>query len=260
MDLERGDDDRARRGGRPRRSSADVLADAAAELFLEQGYGRTTVDQIAARAGVSRATFFNYFAAKSDVMWLELDAAVAAIPGLLDASAEPSPVRAVEDALLAAARQHDPERVPWAVAQAEVMGIGPELVASVAARVMQQHGAVAAFVAGRTGDRAGALWPRRCPARCSVRPRRRSACGSVTASAGVRSSSTSRRRSRPSRTASTPPDAHSPREPGSSGTRSARLRPGRCLSASAGTHCSAEGHDPRLVTTIERRAPRPPQP
>ncbi|MFJ4294581.1 TetR/AcrR family transcriptional regulator [Curtobacterium sp. SP.BCp] len=159
MDLERGDDDRARRGGRPRRSSADVLADAAAELFLEQGYGRTTVDQIAARAGVSRATFFNYFAAKSDVMWLELDAAVAAIPGLLDASAEPSPVRAVEDALLAAARQHDPERVPWAVAQAEVMGIGPELVASVAARVMQQHGAVAAFVAGRTGDRAGALWP-----------------------------------------------------------------------------------------------------
>lgn len=136
-----------------------MLADAAAELFLEQGYGRTTVDQIAARAGVSRATFFNYFPAKSDVMWLELDAAVAALPELLAASTEPSPVRAVEDALLAAARAHDPERVPWAVAQAEVMGIGAELVASVAARVTAQHAAVAAFVGRRTGEQAGALWP-----------------------------------------------------------------------------------------------------
>lgn len=152
-------DEPIRRGGRPRRSSAEVLADAAAELFLEQGYARTTVDQIAARAGVSRATFFNYFAAKSDVMWLELDAAVASLPEHLAASTEPSVVRAVEAALLAAARGHDPERVPWAIAQAEVMGIGPELVASVAARVTAQHAAVAGFVAGRTGERAASLWP-----------------------------------------------------------------------------------------------------
>lgn len=136
-----------------------MLADAAAELFLEQGYARTTVDQIAARAGVSRATFFNYFPAKSDVMWLELDAAVASLPQLLAASTEPSVVRAVEDALLAAARAHDPERVPWAVAQAEVMGIGQELVTSVAARVTGQHHAVAAFVARRTGEQPGSLWP-----------------------------------------------------------------------------------------------------
>ncbi|TCK63382.1 TetR family transcriptional regulator [Curtobacterium sp. PhB136] len=152
-------DEPIRRGGRPRRSSAEVLADAAAELFLEQGYAGTTVDHIAARAGVSRATFFNYFPAKSDVMWLELDAAVAALPALLAESAEPSAVRAVEEALLAAARAHDPERVPWAVAQAEVMGIGQELVASVAARVTAQHDAVAAFVARRTGEYPGSLWP-----------------------------------------------------------------------------------------------------
>jgi AcrR family transcriptional regulator len=148
-----------RRGGRPRRSSAEVLADAAGELFLEQGYGRTTVDQIAARAGVSRATFFNYFAAKSDVMWLDLDAAVSGLPAQLQASTEPSPVRAVEQALLAAAREHDPERVPWAIAQAEVMQVGPELVASVAARLMTQHAAVSAFVAARTGDQPSGLWP-----------------------------------------------------------------------------------------------------
>ncbi|WP_092093945.1 TetR/AcrR family transcriptional regulator [Curtobacterium sp. UNCCL20] len=152
-------DEPMRRGGRPRRSSAEVLADAAAELFLEQGYGRTTVDHIAARAGVSRATFFNYFTAKSDVLWLELDAAVSSLPALLEESRDPSAVRAVEEALLAAARAHDPERVPWAIAQAEVMGIGPELVASVATRVTAQHTAVSAFVGRRTGDHPAALWP-----------------------------------------------------------------------------------------------------
>jgi AcrR family transcriptional regulator len=152
-------DEPIRRGGRPRRSSAEVLADAAAELFLEQGYTRTTVDHIAARAGVSRATFFNYFTAKSDVMWLDLDAAIASLPDHLAASSEDSAVRAVEEALLAAARAHDPERVPWAIAQAEVMDVGAELVASVATRVTVQHQAVASFVAGRTGEHPGSLWP-----------------------------------------------------------------------------------------------------
>lgn len=136
-----------------------MLADAAAELFLEQGYAKTTVDHIAARAGVSRATFFNYFAAKSDVMWLDLDAALAAIPELLVASTESSVVRAVEEALLAAARSHDPGRVPLSIGQAETMELGSALVESAAARIMTQHAAVAGFVAGRTGERADALWP-----------------------------------------------------------------------------------------------------
>jgi AcrR family transcriptional regulator len=149
----------ARRGGRPRRSSAEVLADAAAELFLEQGYAGTTVDHIATRAGVSRATFFNYFAAKSDVMWLDLDAVLATVPELLATSEEPSAVRAVESALLAAARAHDPERVPLSIAQSSTMELGSALVESGAARLMAQHGAVAAFVAARTGERADALWP-----------------------------------------------------------------------------------------------------
>jgi AcrR family transcriptional regulator len=35
-----------------------AVIDAAAALFVEQGYARTTIDQIAARAGVSRPTVF----------------------------------------------------------------------------------------------------------------------------------------------------------------------------------------------------------
>ena len=59
--------------GRPRSSSRGMIAEAAAELFLEQTYTGTTVDDIARRSGVSRATFFNYFGSNSDLLLLEVD-------------------------------------------------------------------------------------------------------------------------------------------------------------------------------------------
>lgn len=61
------------RSGRPRASSRETLAEAACELFLEQGYEATSIAEIAQRAGVSRSSFFNYFASKGDVLWAGLD-------------------------------------------------------------------------------------------------------------------------------------------------------------------------------------------
>jgi AcrR family transcriptional regulator len=46
-----------------------AIADAALELFVEKGYEATTVEEIAERAEVSKATFFRYFAAKSEVIF-----------------------------------------------------------------------------------------------------------------------------------------------------------------------------------------------
>ena len=47
------------------------LRRAAFELFETKGYARTSVDEIAQAAGVSRSTFFRYFPTKEEV--LELD-------------------------------------------------------------------------------------------------------------------------------------------------------------------------------------------
>jgi AcrR family transcriptional regulator len=46
-----------------------AIRDAALELFAEHGYEATTVDEIAERAEVSKATFFRYFATKGEVIF-----------------------------------------------------------------------------------------------------------------------------------------------------------------------------------------------
>ncbi len=53
---------------RSRRRMHDLLYTSALELFADQGYERTTVDQIAERADVARGTFFNHFQRKEDLV------------------------------------------------------------------------------------------------------------------------------------------------------------------------------------------------
>lgn len=143
--------------GRPRASSQPMLEEAAGELFLEQGYAKTTIEQITRRAGVSRNTFFNYFAAKSDLLWIELDASLAALRVALAAVPQgAAPLAAVEQAVLTTARGITADRAPLVLTQYEVMGIDAELKAAGLARALAHADAIEVFLTTRlTGPDAG---------------------------------------------------------------------------------------------------------
>lgn len=77
-----------RRAAAQRQQMRQDLAQAAMELFATQGYEETTVDQIAAAAGVARRTFFRYFRSKEEAIFPDHDDTLVRVADLL-ASAEP---------------------------------------------------------------------------------------------------------------------------------------------------------------------------
>ncbi|MFF6780087.1 TetR family transcriptional regulator [Streptomyces sp. NPDC012510] len=53
---------------RMRATVREEVVEVANRLFTEQGFDRTTVDQIAAEVGLSRASLFRYFGTKEDIV------------------------------------------------------------------------------------------------------------------------------------------------------------------------------------------------
>ncbi|MEU9619041.1 TetR family transcriptional regulator [Streptomyces sp. NPDC087228] len=76
----------------------EVLAQAAFQLFLERGFEQTTVDDIVARAGVGRRSFFRYFPSKEDAVFPDHERCLADMTAFLAAVGDAEPVDAVCDA------------------------------------------------------------------------------------------------------------------------------------------------------------------
>lgn len=144
--------------GRPRASSRETLAEAACELFLERGYADTSVADIASRAGVSRSSFFNYFASKADILWAGLDERIDALSQRLsreeigdsgargcahddDAATAAAEIRR---ALAALGDRFAPDSLALAIVNAEAMGLGDELGREAALRRSRIAAAVSA--------------------------------------------------------------------------------------------------------------------
>lgn len=118
----------ASRRGRSAEGRAEVRRDlvaAAVALFRDQGYDDTTVDDIAAAAGVGRRTFFRYFRSKEDAISPDHETALARIAEVFESAHadEPAPslvLRAGEtvfdlytdDPALSVARYRLTHRVP----------------------------------------------------------------------------------------------------------------------------------------------------
>jgi AcrR family transcriptional regulator len=85
---------------RKRRAVRTELSEVALQLLTDRDFESVTVDEIAAAAGVSRRTFFRYFASKEDVVFAFLDqGAMRFCEEVVTRPPEEGPVTAVHQAL-----------------------------------------------------------------------------------------------------------------------------------------------------------------
>lgn len=80
--------------GRPAVTSRPQIEQIALDLFTDRGFEATTVDDIAAAAGIGRRTFFRYFASKNDVVWGEFEAGLEELRERLEATPANTPLLA----------------------------------------------------------------------------------------------------------------------------------------------------------------------
>ena len=147
------------RRGRPPGTSARELELIALRLFAERGFDDTTVDQIAAEAGVSRRTFFRYFDSKSEVLWSEFDAEVENLRAVLGSTAPDVPVMTAVRAAVLAVNHYSAADVPELRARMSLVSANSELAASAMAHYDAWERAITDFVANRSGQPSDSLYP-----------------------------------------------------------------------------------------------------
>ena len=104
------------------------LEKAALELFIDDGYERTTVAGIAARAGVTERTFFRSFADKREVLFgggHELEDTLVKL--VASAPAAVSPLEAIAGALETAAAEIFADRRVFAGQRQAIISANPDL-------------------------------------------------------------------------------------------------------------------------------------
>jgi TetR/AcrR family transcriptional regulator, regulator of mycofactocin system len=149
----------AARRGRPHATSRRELQQIALRLFTERGFENTTIDQIAAEAGVSERTFFRYFSTKASALWTEFETEVAAIRAALSAAPDDVPMMEAIRAAVVSANHYRPEDVPEMRQRMNLIATVPALSSSAAEHYEAWEQAISEFAGRRLGQPAGSLYP-----------------------------------------------------------------------------------------------------
>lgn len=129
-------------------------------MFERQGFEHTTVDDVAAAAGISRRTFFRYFESKNEIPWGDFDGELARMRRRLAATAPQAPLMdAIRDAIVDFNRMPAEQLPEHRRRMTLILGV-PALQAHSTLRFAAWRQVIADFVAQRTGQRTDALLPR----------------------------------------------------------------------------------------------------
>jgi len=147
------------RRGRPPSTSRRELQVIALRMFTERGFDATTIEQIAAEAGVSERTFFRYFTTKASVLWSEFETEVQTIRSTLAGVPAEVPMMDAIRRAVVAANHYRAEDVPEMRMRMNLIATVPALSASAAEHYAAWEEAISEFAGRRLGQPAGSLYP-----------------------------------------------------------------------------------------------------
>ncbi len=151
-------DDRDR-PGRPPVTSRAELEQVALDLFVRNGFTATTVEDIAVAAGISRRTFFRYYASKNDVVWGDFGVLLHGMDEWLTNTPDNIPLlRALKEAVIRF-NALPPEAVPAHRQRMSLILHVPALQAHSTLRYADWRDVIARFAARRLALPVGALLP-----------------------------------------------------------------------------------------------------
>ena len=129
-------------------------------LFSERGFDATTVDDIAAAAGIGRRTFFRYFGSKNDVVWGRFAEGLGDFRASLAATAVDVPIGEALRHAIVAFNALAPAQVPVHRQRMSLILTVSSLQAHSTLMYAEWRAVVAEFVAARTGAAPDDLLPR----------------------------------------------------------------------------------------------------
>ncbi|MBY8884876.1 TetR/AcrR family transcriptional regulator [Streptomyces sp. PTM05] len=143
-----------------KQQTRQTISHVATGLFIERGFERTTIADIARAAGVSKMTVTNYFPRKEDLFF---DAAEELIEGpartVRERAEGESALAALRRAYLTAAERHDPLLGRFSPGFARLLQDSPALRARLREIYDQQEQALAEALREAVGEKGGRLEP-----------------------------------------------------------------------------------------------------
>ncbi len=147
------------RRGRPPSTSRRELRLIALRLIAEHGFDNTTIEQIAAEAGVSERTFFRYFTTKASVLWTEFETEVETIRASLASVPYDVPLMDAIRGAVVAANHYHADDVPEMRLRMHLIATVPALSFSAAEHYDAWERAISEFAGRRLGLPADSLYP-----------------------------------------------------------------------------------------------------
>ncbi len=144
----------------PREGTRARIERAALDLFTRRGFEGVTIDEVSDAAGISRRTYFRYFATKADAVWGDFSEHVARLAALLTDSGGEQPVLASICDAYVEVNDYSSADLPLLRQRMQLILTEPALLAHSQLRYADIDRVVAEYVAARTGAEPGELLPR----------------------------------------------------------------------------------------------------